>query len=173
MKIRSRAGLAAGLLAAALCAAPAHAAPATVDLRIEGPTRTLFEGTVTTDVRTFRFTGDPVAHQCDGTTTGGQSPQPVPTRAAAVAAASERTPFSIAGTWSDQYGVSFTSIAGESVAFDPGSNRFLAEYKNNAFASLGACADPIANGDDVLFAYGDGSEPLLALSGPARAWPRW
>ncbi|HEX5621738.1 MAG TPA: hypothetical protein VFX51_25150, partial [Solirubrobacteraceae bacterium] len=59
----------------------------------------------------------------------------------------------------------------ESVAFDPGTNRFLAEYKNNAFASLGACADPISNGDDVLFAYADGSEQLLALSGPARTRP--
>jgi hypothetical protein len=168
MKIRSLAGLAA---ATVLFAAPAQAAPVTVQLRIEGPTRTLFEGPVTTDVRPFRFTGDPVSHQCDGTTTGGTSPQPVPTRAAAVAEASERTPFTIAGTWNDSFGVSFTNIAGEAVAYDPATNRFLAEYKNETFASLGACADPISGGDDVLFAYGTGSEQLLELSGPARARP--
>ena len=39
-----------------------------------------------TDVRPFQFTGDPATHQCDGTTTGGTSPQPVPTRGAAVVA---------------------------------------------------------------------------------------
>ena len=48
---------------------------------------------------------------------------------------------------------------------------FLAEYKNGAFASLGACADPIQNGDEVLFAYAVGTEPLLALAGPATARP--
>jgi hypothetical protein len=171
MKLRSPAGLLAGLATAALLAAPAAAAPVTVQLRIEGATRTLFEGPVTTDVRPFRFTGDPVAHQCDGTTVGGTSPAPVPTRGAAVAAAAERAPFAIAGTWDPGLGVSFTTIAGERVAFDPATNRFLAEYKNGAFAQVGACADPIVNGDNVLFAYGTGSEPLLALSGPARARP--
>ena len=53
-----------GLLAGAalLVAAPSTlAAPVTVDLRIEGPSRTLFEGPVTTDVRTFHFTGDDAA----------------------------------------------------------------------------------------------------------------
>jgi hypothetical protein len=169
MKTRSRAGLVAGVLAAALLPnAPAHA-DVTVNLRIEGPTKTLFEGPVTTDVRPFRFTGDPVAHECDGTTTGGTSPTPVPTRGAAVVAAAERTPFAIAGDWFDQFGPSFTSVAGESVAFDPNTNSFLAEYKNGAFAQAGACADPISPGDDVLFAYGDGNEALLELAGPARA----
>jgi hypothetical protein len=171
MKLRSPSGLAAGLTAATLLAAPAAAAPVTVQLRIEGPTRTLFEGPVTTDVRPFRFTGEATAHQCDGTTVGGTSPSPVPTRGAAVATASERTPFSTGGTWDPQYGVSFTRIAGEPVAFDPGTNRYLAEYKNDVFAQFGACADPIQSGDDLLFAYAGGSEKLLELSGPARARP--
>jgi hypothetical protein len=167
MKLRTPAGLAAGLTAAVLLAAPALAAPVTVQLRIEGPTRTLFEGPVTTDVRPFHFTGDPAMHQCDGTTTGGASPTPVPTRGGAIATAAERAPFVIEGMWYPEFGASFTRIAGESVAFD--ANRFLAEYKNGTFAQVGACADPIGNGDDVLFAYGVGTEPLLALSGPPRA----
>src|SRR3954470_10433173 len=76
------AGLAAGL--ALLVAAPAVlAAPVTVDLRIEGASRTLFEGPVTTDVRPFQFTGDPAQHQCDATGSGGTSGTPVPTRGAA------------------------------------------------------------------------------------------
>jgi hypothetical protein len=171
MKIRSSAGLAAGLLAAALLPSAAAAAPVTVDLRIEGPTRTLFEGPVTTDVREFKFSNESTGHQCDGTAAlGGPSPTPVPTRGAVIAQAAASTPFQLEGTWS-QFGASFTTIAGESVAFDPNTNRFLAEYENGAFASLGACADDSHSGDDVLFAYADGSEQLLELSGPARARP--
>jgi hypothetical protein len=171
MKIRSSAGLAAGLVATALLPSAAAAAPVTVDLRIEGPTRTLFEGPVTTDVRPFRFTNESVTHQCDGTAaSSGQSPTPVPTRGAVIAQAAETTPFQMTGTWG-QFGASFTSINGESVAFDPGTGRFLGEYENGAFAQLGACADDSRNGDHVLFAYGDGTEQLLELSGPTRARP--
>src|SRR3954447_5847090 len=64
-------------VAMTVLAAPiAHAAPVTVQLRVEGPTRTLFEGPVTTDVRTFHFTGDATQHTCDGTKSGngGDSP---------------------------------------------------------------------------------------------------
>jgi hypothetical protein len=169
MKHRSLTGLAAGLVVLAL-AAPAGAAPVTVDLRIEGPTRTLFEGPVTTDVRPFRFTGS-AEHRCDGTTTGGAQPAPVPTRGAVLAEAAERTPFAIAGSWHPDFGASFTSIAGEPVAFDPATSRYLVEYENGAAAQVGACADDARTGDDVLFAYGTGSEPLLALSGPGTARP--
>jgi hypothetical protein len=166
----------AGLLAALLLLAAAPAAPAapvTVDLRIEGPSRTLFEGEVTTDVRTFRFTGDATEHRCDGTAENqGPSATPVPTRGAAVAEAAERTPFTIRGQWFDSLGSpSFSEIDGENVAFDPATNRFLAEYKNAQFASAGSCGDPVGPGDDVLYAYADGSEQLLALSGPASARP--
>jgi len=165
-----------GLLAgvALLLAAPgALAAPVTVDLRIEGPTRTLFEGPVTTDVRTFRFTGDPVQHRCDGTAANqGTSSTPVPTRGVAVAEAAERTPFAISGLWFDSLGSpSFSEIGGEGVAYDATTFEYLAEYKNARSASVGACADPIGPGDRVLFAYSDGAKPLLALSGPATARP--
>jgi hypothetical protein len=171
MKIRPSAGLAAGLLAALLLPATAAAAPVTVDLRIEGPTRTLFEGPVTTDVREFKFTNDPTGHTCDGTATiGGTSSTPVPTRGAVIAQAAEQTPFQLEGQWFS-FGASFTTIAGESVAFDPVTNKFLGEYENGRLTSLGACADDAHNGDDALFAYGNGSEQLLELSGPARARP--
>jgi hypothetical protein len=171
MKHRSTAGLAAGLLSAMLLqGSPAAADPVTVQLRIEGATRTIFEGPVTTDTRSFQFTGDTESHRCDGTAaTGGTSAAPVPTRGAVIAQASETAPFGIAGTWHPQFGASFTTIDGDSVAFDPATNRFLGEYENGVFASLGACADGVQRGDDVLFAYGDGSETLLALSGPADA----
>lgn len=165
-----------GLLAgfALLVAAPAGASPVTVDLRIEGPSRTLFEAPVTTDVRTFKFSDVAAEHRCDGTAAENQGPSavPVPTRGAAVAEAAERTPFSIRGQWFDSLGSpSFSEIAGESVEFDPATNRFLVEYKNAQAASIGSCGDPVQAGDDVLFAYGDGSEQLLTLTGPGSARP--
>jgi hypothetical protein len=172
MKILFR-GLTAAACATALLAAPAFAAPTTVDLRIEGPTRTLFEGQVTTDVRTFRFSNESTQHRCDGVAddTAPPTPSPQPTRGGAIATASEQFGFSMTGSWFDGLGPSFSEINGESVAFDPATNRFLAEYENWQFASSGSCQDSIVNGDTVLFAYGDGSEPLLRLSGPATVRP--
>jgi hypothetical protein len=172
MKILFR-GLVAAACATALLAQPASAAPTTVELRIEGPSRTVFEGPVTTDVRTFHFSNETTQHRCDGTTddTAAPNPAPQPTRGGAITTASEQAPFSMTGSWSNQFGASFTEIGGEPVGFDPNTNRFLAEYKNWQFAQVGACSDPIANGDDVLFAYGTGSEPLLRLSGPSTARP--
>jgi hypothetical protein len=166
-------GVLAGI--ALLIVAPgALAAPVTVDLRIEGATRTLFEGPVTTDVRTFRFTGDPTQHRCDGTAAENHGPSatPVPTRGAALAEAAERTPFSLGGVWNTEFGSPiFSSVDGESVAYDQDTGRFLAEYNNAIFAQLGSCGDPVSPGDRVLFAYSDGNDPLLALTGPASARP--
>ena len=163
MKHRSAAGLA-GLVLALLLADPATAAPVTVNLRVEGPTRTLFEGPVTTDVRPFQFTGDPVAHQCDGTTLGGMSPQPAPTRGAALMA----TGLAVTGTWSS-FGPSFKTIDGEDVDFNGTTFAYLAEYKNNVFASLGSCGDTIQVGDDVLYAYGPA--PNRGSRSRDRRWP--
>jgi hypothetical protein len=173
MKIPSSAGLAAGLLMAALLPATAAAADqVTVNLRIEGPSKTLFEGPVSTGVREFRFTNETTGHTCDGTAAlGGPSATPVPTRGAVLAEAAETAPFELEGSWNDQFGASFTKIAGEDVGFDPATNKFLGEFENGQFASLGACSDESHTGDDVLFAYGDGSETLLALSGPAQGTP--
>ena len=143
-------GLAAGL--AVLVLVPtAFAAPVTVDLRVEGANGTLFEGPVTTDVRTFHFTGESAAHQCDGTAANaGTSPSPAPTRGAALVASG----LAIAGDWSDQFGnPTINEVAGENVAYDAGTQRFLAEYKNGVSANVGSCGDPVGPGDDVLFAY--------------------
>src|ERR671939_1701979 len=49
------AGLALVLAALLVPASVAAAAPVTVNLRIEGPASTVFEGPVTTDVRAFQF----------------------------------------------------------------------------------------------------------------------
>lgn len=158
MKLSLSTGLAAGILA--LAATPALAAPVTVDLRIEGATRTLFEGPVTTD--TAPFVASDGAHTC-GTT---------PTRGAVISSAAQAGRFAMTATWNAQFASpSFTSIEGENLEYDPATGRFLGEYKNGSFASVGACDDPVEAGNQVLFAWADGSEQLLALSGPATAKP--
>jgi hypothetical protein len=167
------AGLVLAVLALLVPTSVAAAAPVTVNLRIEGPTGTVFEAPVTTDVRPFQFTAgaDTAAHECDATAVNtGTSPVPIPTRGAAITAAALATPFSTSGAFSVQFGSpSFDQVGGQPTTFDPATGSFLVEYKNGAAASVGACADPIADGDDVLFAYGTGNEPLLRLTGPAAA----
>jgi hypothetical protein len=166
-KLRA-AGLIAGLLSLSV-AASAAAAPVTVNVRVEGADRTLNEDPVTVDVRPFAFTGDGTQHTCDGTATNqGPATTPSPTRAGALV----QTGIELVGSWSDAFGSpSFTRVAGEDVNFDPGTGRFFAEYQNGQFALHGSCGDPVQNGDDVLFAYADGSETLLKLTGPSTARP--
>jgi len=160
--------LLAGLLLALLVAASTAAAdPVTVNLRVEGPTKTLYEGTITTDVRPFHFTGSTEMHECAAPGAGGRLQ---PARGTAMAAAIDEG-LEATGSWFDGLGPSFDTIAGESVAFDPATNRYLVEYDNGAVAMSGACSDPVADGEDVLFAYGDGSEIALSLAGPAEAEP--
>jgi hypothetical protein len=155
-------GLCAGLIAGLICTSPALAAPVTVTLRIEGPSKTLFEGPVTTDARPFHFTGD-IDHECG---------EPAVTRGAVVTAASDAAPFTTKGTWFAAYGSpSFSEIAGENVEFDGTTNRYLVEYKNGTSSPVGSCDEPVATGDSVLYAYGTGSEPLLALAGPPAVKP--
>ncbi len=159
---------AAGL--ALLAPATALAAPATVTLRVEGPTRTLVERQVTVDVRTFKFTDDPMQIQCDGTGSTGTTTTPSPTRNGALAQAAETTPFTTSGTFFS-FGPSFDQINGESVEFNQTTNAYLVEYKNGMAREVGGCGDPVVTGDDVLYAYGTGTEPLLKLAGPATVKP--
>ncbi|MDX6678075.1 MAG: hypothetical protein QOE31_2127, partial [Solirubrobacteraceae bacterium] len=158
-----------GLLLLLSPAPLAAAAPVTVDLRIEGKTRTLYEGAVTTDIRSVDLGDGSGSHACDGTSNPA-TPVPGPTRGAAfMTAAQGPGGFTFTGTYS--FDMQFTLIAGDNVAYDAGTGEFLAEYKNGQFASFGSCGDQIANGDKVLYAYATGSEQLLVLSGPATVAP--
>lgn len=163
-----------GLLPVLLLLLPAvaSAAPVTVTLRIEGKTDTLYENAVTTDVRTIDVGDGSGPHTCDGTNNAA-NPTPGPTRGAAfAAAASGPGGFAFHGTYFASFeDVGFDTIAGQSVAYDPATSQFLVEYKNGVAASVGSCQDKIHSGDDVLYAYGTGSEQLLKLSGPVTVSP--
>lgn len=150
--------------------APALAAPATVKVRVEGPTRTLIETTVATDTRTFRFTGGTTEYKCDSTESGPPGATPSPTRNVALMVAGEQTGTPVLGSFGE-FGASFTSIGGESVAFDAGSGAFLAEFKNGVSSNFGGCGDPITSGDEVLYGYGAFDAAALKLTGPATVAP--
>ncbi|MEA2306277.1 MAG: hypothetical protein QOH43_3557 [Solirubrobacteraceae bacterium] len=163
------------LFLSAAVPAASLAAPVTVNLRVEGPTRTLFEGPVTTDVAPFKFSDSAQTYTCDGTAAlGGPSATPVPTRGTLLSAAAAQNGFELKGGFSS-FGASFSRINGEDVGFDAATNKYLVEYHDGSFdASYGACARPVVTGDDEVFAYGDGSESLLKLSrtaGPAIGAP--
>lgn len=161
-----------GLLVAGSLIAPsgALAAPVTVQLRVEGPTKTVFEGPVTTDVRTFRFTTSPTQYECDnGLNAGGTGVLGV-VRNNALNAAAEQAGFALEGTFSS-FGPTFTRVGDQAVAYDAGTGRYLVEYLDAKASGFGGCSDPIKDGSDVLYAYGTGSEPLLKLTGPATAQP--
>jgi hypothetical protein len=170
LQLRLSAGLAAGLAVLALPAA-AQAAPVTVQLRIEGPQHTLFEGPVTTDVRAFHFSGDATTHTCDGSPPAGTGTTPQVTSGAVLTAAEDTAGLVVHGTWYDVFGSPiFSDIGGENVAPDTNTNRYLVEYHNETLAT-GSCGQLVSTGDRVLYGYGTGSEQLLALSGPASARP--
>ena len=64
MNLHPRTGLAAGAIALGLLAAPAAShAGVPVNLRIEGPSSTVFEGRLTVPVHQFRFSGDKARHE--------------------------------------------------------------------------------------------------------------
>lgn len=161
--------LSGGLLLLLLAPALAGAAAVTVDLRIEGKARTLYEGRVTTDIRTIDVHDGTGPHRCDGTNNGA-NPTAGPTRGAAFAAGADGPGgFAFTGQYFASFDdVVFNEVAGENVAFDPETSTFLAEWKNGVFATRGSCQDQIVSGDRVLYAVGDGSEQVLALNAPAR-----
>jgi hypothetical protein len=160
-KVHSLAALLAAT--AVLVAAPtSSAAPATVNLRIEGSTTTPFEAPVTTDAKTIQ------GHVCDGTN-GGANPAPGPTMMGALDDASLTGAFSWVGSWNDGYQDFFVTKIG---ADDTPSDfaRSWALLLNWKIAPEGGCHMRVQSGDDVLWAFTNYAEPFLQLSGaPTRA----
>jgi hypothetical protein len=151
--------------AAVFAPATAQAKPVTVNLRVEGPTKTVFEGRVTTGVRTFHFTNESTTHQCSGS---GVVAAPV--RNGALVTAAEQRGFALTGTWGD-FGPTFDHVGDQAVSYDDATGRYLVEYKNGRASDLGGCSDPIVDGDDVVYAYASMTDPMLRLVAPRKAVP--
>jgi hypothetical protein len=165
MSVRSRRALPGALILLSLAVpATAAAVPVTVNLRVEGPTRTVFDGPVTTDGHDV-VTATAGSHKCDGTN-GGAEPAPGPTATAALDDAARLAGFTIDGPYGN-FGIDDYFI--ERVAdqqIDP-SSAFWSLWINHAFSDKGGCQKRVLAGQDVLWAGVPFSVSVpLKLEGP-------
>ena len=163
-----RTALSLALLLTALAAAPAaHAFPVTVNLRVEGPTKTVFDGPVTTDAHdvTTQTAG---THKCDGTN-GAAEPEPGPTATGALDDAAKLAGFTIDGPYGN-FGIDdyFLERVGDE-EIDPNSE-YWSLWINHGFSDKGGCQKRVLAGQDVLWAGIPFSVSIpLKLAGPDSA----
>jgi hypothetical protein len=131
------------LLLACLCslafASLAHAAPASVTVRVEGVNQTLLAPTnVTTNATPVEKDGNP-EHTCSGESAAG--------------ALEQATSGSWSGEWFTGIGYSVETVLGETHAFEPGApaNYFWTYWLDNKESSSGICEGELSSGDSVLF----------------------
>ena len=150
-----------GVLTAALAgAAPALAAPATVNLRVEGAVGTIYDAPVTTNghaIEKDRFGPQP----CDGTNNGAH-----PTAGPTVTSALDDT-FAWEGKWTpslNDFQITRIGSAGQT------TTKFWGLVLNFQQLQVGGCQQQVATGDQVLFAFDLFSmRHILKLTGPTHA----
>jgi hypothetical protein len=163
----SRRALLLASLLAAVSVPAASAAPTTVELRVEGPTQTIFEGPITTDGHAVT-TAAGGTHACDGS----QIPEnngAGPTATSALDDAAGLKGFTWDGAFDSGFGDFLISrVAGDTVD----SSHYWALYLNSGFANYGGCGQRVAAGNEVLWAYSDfATSQTLRLTGPATTHP--
>ena len=153
------------LAAPALAATPALATPATVNLRIEGAAKTLFEQAVTTDGHTVT-TASGGTHTCDGTN-GAVNPTPGPSATAALDDGAKLAGF----TWDGAYGVGgFDDYLVSRIGPETqGGGKYWSLLVNFQFSNVGGCQQRVKQGDEVLWALVGTVSHALRLTGPASA----
>ncbi|HET8861950.1 MAG TPA: hypothetical protein VFM94_01720 [Solirubrobacterales bacterium] len=161
------AGIAA-LVLFALAVTSAGAAPTEVRVRIEGNTKTLFEGPILTEGHDVRAASDVASRPCDGTNNGAHSqPSATPTAASVDAMAIVGEDFD--GEWYSGYDDYFITRWGPD--HESGS-AFWGVLVNGAFTSVGGCQFAAQAGDEVLWAFDAfGSRPFLRLASAADSSP--
>jgi hypothetical protein len=166
-KLRHLAALAAAS-AALGASSPALAAPATVNLRLEGKTQTLFEGPITTDAKTLTKDGSG-AHPCDGTN-GGHQPSPGPTMTGAMDDGINAADLTWTASWNDGFQDFFINSVGPDVNETAPPYTYWGFFQNWVSSQNGGCQERVQQGDEILVAYSEFGQPLLQLSGaPSRA----
>ena len=159
--------VACALGASLLGTSTAHAAPTSVDLRIEGRNATIFEGPVTTDGKTVApSSGDD--RLCDGTNAdpdAAGSPGPTPTTALDDGARLGKY------TWDGSYFDSFNDYLIDRVGPDSAtSSAFWGQFVNSQASQVGGCQEVVRSGDEVLWAFDAFSqENVLRLASPTSA----
>ena len=128
-------------------AAAAGAAPAVVDLRVEGSATTPFEARVETDAKRVEQDGE--SRLCDGTNAGA-NPSPGPTMTGALDDAAAVGGFDWEGTWHASFEDFFIDRIG------PDRNSGTANWGlvlNWEQTERGGCQTRVGPGDELLFAY--------------------
>lgn len=158
-----------GALILASLAVPTGAAalPVTVNLRVEGLTKTVFDGPVTTDAHPVT-TASAGTHKCDGTN-GAAQPAPGPTATGALDDAARIGGFTLDGPYGN-FGIEdyfIERVADQRV--DP-STEYWSLWLDQVFSQLGGCQARVVAGQDVLWAAVPFSVSVpLKLTGPGSA----
>ncbi len=158
-----------GVVVLVLLALPAGALalPVTVNLRVEGLSRTVFDAPVTTDAHPVT-TATAGTQKCDGTN-GAANPAPGPTATGALDDAARQAGFTIDGPYGN-FGIDdylIERVADERI--DP-DTQYWSLWLDQQFAQLGGCQSRVSAGQDVLWAAVPFSVSVpLKLSGPGSA----
>jgi hypothetical protein len=138
----------------------AEAAPTEVTVRIEGATRTLFEGPILSDGHDLQASSDTQPRHCDGTN-GGAHPAPGPTPTAAAVDAMGLIGQDFDGRWYPGFDDYLVERWGPD-AQDPETSAFWGLLVNGVLTPVGGCQWQSEAGDEVLWAYDafTGREPL-------------
>jgi hypothetical protein len=161
MTNRIRGALPVVVAIAAVAAPTAAAAPVSVNVRVEGASKTIFDGQVTTDGHAIATPTAGMSHPCDG---GGATP--VPTATAALDDAARLNNFTWDGTWFSFGDYQIDSIAGEA----SNTTQFWGYLVNFYFPTVGGCQAHIKNGDQILWVFDAFSKThVLKLGGPSSA----
>lgn len=131
-----------------LSAAADHGSSATINLRIEGETSTIFEGRIKTKGHkvTTALGG---THKCDGTN-DGKYPTAGPTLTGALDDAAHLEGFTWDGQWFSSFEDYFITRIGGS---QNTASKFWGLLKGYEFIDVGGCQERVSNGDQFLIAY--------------------
>ena len=164
--MKTRTGTLAVLTAAlALSPAAAEAAPVKVKVRVEGATRTLFEGAVTTEAHQVDGSDGTGGHTCDGTNDGA-NPMPGATATGALDDAGKLGNFSWQGAWTPSFSDFNMNKIGPDAAT---SSKFWGVAVQWKPLEVGGCQFKVSPGEEVLWAYDMFSaRHILRLTGPRR-----
>jgi hypothetical protein len=163
--MNTRNGTLAVLAAAAAFAVPAASAAAaatTVSVRIEGPSKTIFEGPVTPAVQTVDGGDGKGPQKCDGTN-GGANPTPGPTPTSVMDTAIRGS----GRSWQGNFDASFQDFLVNRIGSTSSTNtQFWGVAVDGKSLEVGGCQAIVKPGQEVLWAFDSFGKQLLHASGP-------
>jgi hypothetical protein len=165
--MNTRNGALAVLASAAAFAVPATttASAATVTVRVEGPSSTIFEGPVTPAIQTVDGNDGKGPQKCDGTN-GGANPTPGPTATSVM-----DTAIRGAGrSWQGDFDASFQDFLVNRIGpVSATSSQFWGVAVGGKSLEVGGCQAIVKPGQEVLWAFDSFGKKLLHASGPRQA----